>query len=500
MKKGSAGSWARAVFCAGVSFAACGPALAEPPAVSKSLSPLDSALREGTSAYLRGDYRDAAKIIESAVGPGGAGGAAAAGALSQLATLYWMQGRYVEAEGAVRRGLALLEAPHGGGVADEARELAKLGTVLSAEGRYAEAEAVFLKAMRLLEPVFGVDHAYVGECLHNLGELSFLAGRYPEAERRYWRAYMIRSYLHGPESSHVGETLAGLAEVYRALGREAEARSFFARALAIAEKPPRADGRWGRLDERDLLSLHVPEREQVAYRGKIYTSDGAPQHPEYALRYDSLAELYRALGRYADAGVMYQRSIALRTRAFGPQHPEIVQTLERMAEMQAEQGDGAGALQALRPAVQMMAARIASHPGERPEYARGERARWRPAFLFELALLTRGPREQQAGEEAFAALQYAGVAAGAERPLALAEARALIAPDEALVVYAADAPEGYLALVRKAGVEIRRVGADPGPQLARELAGMRRILLVADGALEGVRATRLPSVGALRHR
>lgn len=499
MTKGKSGSATWRFFRISVLIAACGPALAGTPA-PEALSPLDSAMREGTSAYLRGDYRDAAKIIESAVSDGSTGGSASAAALSQLATLYWMQGRYVEAEGAVRRGLALLEAPRGAAPADVARELAKLGSVLRAEGRYADAEAVFLKAMRLLEPVFGVDHAYVGECLHSLGELSFLRARYAEAERRYWRAYMIRSYLHGPESSPVGETLAGLAAVYRALGREAEARSFFARALAIAEKPPRADGRWGRLDERDLLSLHAPEREQVAYRGKIYTNDGAPQHPEYALRYDSLGELYGALGRYADAAVMYQRSVALRQRAFGPQHPEIAQTFVRMAELQAAQGDGAGALQALRPAIEIMSARIYSHPAAREDYARGERERWRPAFLLEVALLAPGEREQPASDEAFAALQYANVAAGAERPLSLAEARALLAPDEALVVYAADAPEGFLAIVRRDAAGIRRVGAGPGPQLERELAGARRVLVVADGALEGARFTRLRSVGALRHR
>jgi len=333
--RGAGGTWR--VLWAAVSFAACVSALADPaPAPSAPLSLLDAAMRDGTSAYLRGDYRDAAKIIESAVGPAGAGSASAS-ALSQLATLYWMQGRYAEAESAARRSIAARESAHGG-PAEVARELAKLGTVLTDERRYPEAEAAFLKAMRLLEPAFGVDHAYVGECLHSLGELSFLQGRYTEAERRYWRAYMIRSYLHGPESSPVGETLAGLAAVYRALGRENEARSFYERALAIAEKPPRANGQWGRLDERDLLSMHVPEREQVAYRGKIYTNDGAPQHPEYALHYDSLAELYRALGRYTDAAAMYERSIALRTRAFGPQHPKIAQSLARMAEMQAGQG------------------------------------------------------------------------------------------------------------------------------------------------------------------
>jgi len=459
-------------------------ARADPPAI-------ELALKEGTSAYLRGDYRDAAKIIESAVGdvrPGDA--ASTSDVFGQLASLYWMQGRYVEAEHAVRRALAALEAIHGRDSPEVAGELAKLGRVLRMQGRYPEAEAALWRAIRLLEPAYGVDHAYVGECLNSLGELSALQGRYAEAEKRYWRAYMIRSYLHGPDSTPVGESLAGLASVYAALGRPADARVFYARALAIAEKPPRADGTWGRLDGRDLLSMHAVEREQVAFRGRIYQRDGASQHPEFALRYDSMAELYRALGRAADAIGLYERSIALRKRAFGSQHPEIAQTAARIAAVQAEQGQYAAAAETLRPALDVMASRIASYSSER--------ARWRPAFLQQVALLTRnGPAP--ASEEGFAAMQYANVGAGSERPLSTSDARSLLRPDEALVSYAAAEGEGYAAIVRRDGVELRKV--DPAAGLAQvrsQLAGVQRVLLVADKEIQAPGFVRVPSVGALR--
>jgi tetratricopeptide (TPR) repeat protein len=483
-KRGVKGAVATGLLWAAASVALLPAANAQSPAV-------DLALREGTSAYLRGDYRDAAKIIESAVRdvpaaetPG------ASGVFGQLATLYWMQGRYAEAEHAMRRAIAALEALHGPDHPEVAGELSKLGAVLRMQGRYAEAEAAFVKAIALLEPAFGVDHAYVGDCINSLGELSLLQGRYAEAERRYWRAYMIRSYLHGPQSTPVGESLAGLAAVYAAIGRAADANAFYVRALAIAEKPPRANGTWGRLDGRDLLSMHAVEREQVAFRGKIYTRDGGPQHPEYALRYDSMGDLYRALGRYVDAAVMYERSIALRKRAFGSQHPEIAHALANLAAMQVQQGAYGPALELARSATEIMAARIASYSSER--------ARWRPALLQEVSLLSRAG-SAQAADEAFATLQLANVAAGSERPLTISDVRGLLGADEALVAYAGADGENVAVIVRREGAELRRLQAGEAPaQLRRELAGMRRILVVADAAIEAQGFAWLRSVGALR--
>ncbi|HEX2567878.1 MAG TPA: tetratricopeptide repeat protein [Burkholderiales bacterium] len=452
---------------------------------------IELALKEGTSAYLRGDYRDAAKIIESAVGdvrPGDA--SATSDVFGQLASLYWMQGRYVEAESAIRRAIKALEALHGPDHPEVAGELSKLGRVLRMQGRYAEAETALWRATRLLEPAYGVDHAYVGDCLNSLGELSLLQGRYAEAEKRYWRAYMIRSYLHGPESSPVGESLAGLAAVYAAMGRSADSKVFYARALAIAEKPPRASGTWGRLDGRDLLSMHAVEREQVAFRGKIYTRDGGPQHPEFALRFDSMGDLYRALGRYVEAATMYERAIALRKRAFGAQHPEVAQSVAHIAAAQADQGQYAAAAETLRSALEVMAARIASYSSER--------ARWRPAFLQQVALLARSGAGR-ATEESFVALQYANLAAGSERPLSTSDARSLLRPGEALVSYATLDGEAYAAIVRPEGVEVRRLDASSGlAQLRSQLSDVQRPLLVADKEIQAPGFVRLPSVGALR--
>jgi tetratricopeptide (TPR) repeat protein len=463
-----------------------------------ALADLPSALRESTNAYVRGDYRDAARILEAGLGAEREGSEFTY-ALSALGTLYWLQGRYAEAEAALRRVAARTEAARGRDHPEVARELSRLGSVLRAQGRYRDAEAVYWRAIRVLEPQYGVDHAYVAECLYHLAELSRLQRRHAEAESRYWRAYMIRTYLYGRDSSPVGEAMSGLAAVYRAQGRAAEARDLYARALKIAEKPPRNDHSWGRLDERDLRELTPVERETIAVKGKIFSKEGSPRHLEFAQHYESLANLYRAHERFSDAEVMFRKAIAIRERAFGPEHPEVAQALSNVALLHKLQGNVDRGLESVRVAARVLARRIGTF--ERVEYAQGERRRWQPVFLLELALLTAEPGGAKLTGEAFAAIQHAHLASGTERPVSIAEAQKLLAHDEVLVATAGDEGEGYVAIVRKDRSEARRLAPAALPELlARELAGSRALLVTPEPVADSAAAVQLPSVGSLRAR
>lgn len=479
-----------------------GVAGAAQPAPVAAPASLESAIREGTTAYVRGEYRDAARILEQALGPKLVAGAADAAhepvALSHLANLYRLQGRYAEAETAARRAVARLEQALGADDPEVARELSRLGGVLRAQGRYREAEAVLLDVLDRLRP-YGVDHAYVATCLASLAELSRLQRRFGEAERRYWRAYMIRSYLYGAESSPVGETLSGLAGVLAEQGRDAEARPLLARALAIAEKPPRSDNSWDRLDERDLREMNRPERDTVAKRGVISVREGAPRHLEHAQHFDNLGRLYRAHGRYADAEAMQRRAIGIRERAFGREHPQVAQSLLEIGLIRRQQGDLAQALEYVRAAGGVARRRITAWPAEHEDYAQGERRRWQPLFLLELSLLDANDAGSFAA--AFAALQYANIAAGNERALGVEEVRALLEPGEALVVTASAKADLYIAVVQRDGARWQRLegqAANAEAAIRGAMGAARYFLVAGEGAAQAGAAALLPSVGALR--
>src|SRR5262245_45216642 len=48
-----------------------------------------------------------------------------------------------------------------------------------------------------------------------------------------------------------------------------------------------------------------------------------PDHPDVAQLLNNLAELYRNQGRYADAEPLYRRALAIREKALGRDHPIV---------------------------------------------------------------------------------------------------------------------------------------------------------------------------------
>jgi tetratricopeptide (TPR) repeat protein len=59
-------------------------------------------------------------------------------------------------------------------------------------------------------------------------------------------------------------------------------------------------------------------KRSLAIREKALGAD----HPDVATSLNNLANLYRAQGRYADAEPLYKRALAIRERVLGPDHPE----------------------------------------------------------------------------------------------------------------------------------------------------------------------------------
>ena len=53
---------------------------------------------------------------------------------------------------------------------------------------------------------------------------------------------------------------------------------------------------------------------------------------------NNLAELYRDQGRYAEAEPLYKRSLAIREKALGPDHPDVATALNNLAVLYEDQG------------------------------------------------------------------------------------------------------------------------------------------------------------------
>jgi tetratricopeptide (TPR) repeat protein len=63
-----------------------------------------------------------------------------------------------------------------------------------------------------------------------------------------------------------------------------------------------------------------------------------PDHLDVATVLDNLAVLYEKLRRYADAEPLYKRSLAIREKALGPNHPTVAGALTNLATLYQNQG------------------------------------------------------------------------------------------------------------------------------------------------------------------
>jgi tetratricopeptide (TPR) repeat protein len=53
---------------------------------------------------------------------------------------------------------------------------------------------------------------------------------------------------------------------------------------------------------------------------------------------NNLASLYQAQGRYAEAEPLHKRSLAIREKALGPEHPDVATALENYAALLRQTG------------------------------------------------------------------------------------------------------------------------------------------------------------------
>jgi tetratricopeptide (TPR) repeat protein len=63
-----------------------------------------------------------------------------------------------------------------------------------------------------------------------------------------------------------------------------------------------------------------------------------PDHPDVATSLNNLALNYRRQGKNAEAAPLYQRSLAIREKALGPHHPDVALSLKNLAALYHSQG------------------------------------------------------------------------------------------------------------------------------------------------------------------
>ena len=163
-------------------------------------------------------------------------------------------------------------------------------------------------------------------------------GRYAEAEPLFRRSLEIAEKQLGRDHPHVATSLNNLASLYDHMGRYAEAEPLFRRGLEIGEKQLGATTRRSAEPEQPGKPVpgHGPIRRGRAARPPQPGGPGeaaGPDHPDVARSLINLAALYRFMGRYAEAVLLFRRGLAILEKQLGPDHPDVATSLNNLASL-----------------------------------------------------------------------------------------------------------------------------------------------------------------------
>jgi Tetratricopeptide repeat len=104
---------------------------------------------------------------------------------------------------------------------------------------------------------------------------------------------------------------------------------------AQAQNAEALDKKIVELNQTGKYSEAVPLAQQaLAIREKAL----GPDHPDVAEALNTLAQLYVRQGRYAEAEPLYKRALAIREKALGPDDPNVVSSYNSLADLYRAQG------------------------------------------------------------------------------------------------------------------------------------------------------------------
>jgi tetratricopeptide (TPR) repeat protein len=173
-----------------------------------------------------------------------------------------------------------------------------------------------------------------------------------DAEPLYLQALRIEEKAHGGNHPDLAEPLYRLADFYRTKQRPAEAEPLYQRSMSILDVQPELDElntRWMRSGyaeflretDRDAEATELEQRwgEWNAFeemvRNQIATRETTfgPDSPELAESLEHLANTCLFQENYDEAEKLYQRALSIRETALGPDDSTIPESLMGLARI-----------------------------------------------------------------------------------------------------------------------------------------------------------------------
>ncbi|KAL0929601.1 Kinesin light chain 5 [Colletotrichum truncatum] len=222
--------------------------------------------------------------------------------MANLASTFWNQGRWKEAEELFVRVMETFKRVLGEEHPDTLKSMGNLASTFRNQGRWKEAEELEVRVMETSLRVLGEKHPDTLTSIANLASTFWNQGRWKEAEELEVRVMETSLRVLGEEHPDTLTSMANLASTYRNQGRWKEAEELFVRVMET--------------------SLRVLGEE----------------HPDTLKSMGNLALTYRNQGRWKEAEEMFVRVMETSLRVLGEKHPDTLTSIANLASTFWNQG------------------------------------------------------------------------------------------------------------------------------------------------------------------
>ena len=403
-------------------------------------------------------------------------------ALNNLASLYVNEGRYADAEPLLQQSLSINEKALGGDHPNVADLLGNLAVVYWNQGRYSEAEPLLQRSLTIRIKTLGPDHPAIANALNNLALLYKQQGRYADAVPLLERTIAIREKALGRDHPDVAESLNNLAGLHV---DQVDPEPLLRRSLAIREKVFGRDHPDVAESLNNLAAVYedrgrFTSAEPLYKRSLEIRKKLGSNHPDVAASLNRLAGLYQKQGRVADALPIISQTILQRTADKTVAFPVLYDARgQNLLGPEQALTDSFEIVQrawasAAATAISRLAARFAAGNDELAQLVREDQdliAEVESLNKTVVAFFSTSPAERSAKVEKQLREHIEGVKVARDRlqqtfnerfpeyialskpqPVSLSETQALLADDEALLVFDFDT-KSYAWIITRDGAD-----------------------------------------------
>lgn len=263
---------------------------------------------------------------------------------AMLATAYWLEGHWEEAEKLQVQVMEIRKTKLGEVHPDTLTSMAELALTYRRQGRWQQAEILEVQLMETRKTKLGEDHPATLMSMANLALTYRNQGWWEEAENLLVQVLEIRKKKLGTDHPDTLRSMGNLAATYGDQGRWKEAEQLqvllmntiktklglnHPDTLTNMANLAATYGNQGRWKEAEKLQVRVIERRKT----KLGTD-----HPDMLRSMGNLAATYRSQGRWEQAEQLGIQAMETLKMKLGEDHPDTLSSMTNLAATYRTQG------------------------------------------------------------------------------------------------------------------------------------------------------------------